>query len=154
MTIREPAVADIDGQKVLLPTWHEWRDILAEGVILGQPVPLPELAAGALEELGRHPEAIFGLVRRRPEGPLTLLPLLVMDGEYFRVHFEDIICEHCGRRGGMSAKPESVEYAGTGISGAAVWAKFARLGLRACPHCGEVLRRRQTVWLAAECKHD
>lgn len=38
--------------------------------------------------------------------------------------------------------------AGTGLTSSEVWEQFDVLPIQHCPHCGRVLQRRQTVWLA------
>jgi hypothetical protein len=78
-----------------------------------------------------------------------LVPLLHLGGRIYRVHFEDVSCEHCSRRCGMSATPDTGAYAGTGLTLQQRVAEFSDLPLQACPHCGGLLRRRQTIWLTA-----
>ena len=138
------------GEDLYIPNVAAWHDILRDGVLDGYPVPSPRLVAGWLAEYGPFPAAALS-VRKLKHGPEQwwLLPLLDMGGSLLRVHFEDVICEHCDRRCGPSATPDAVQYAGTGLSHGAVWAEFKPFPVQHCPHCGGVLTRRQTLWLAA-----
>jgi hypothetical protein len=69
------------------------------------------------------------------------VPLLRLGGRTLRVHFEDMICEHCNRRCGPSAALDTTAYAGTEDTLAEVWAEFDGLPAQPCPHCGVVLNR-------------
>ena len=148
MTADDPRIrrADIHGQEVLLPCPEAWREIARDGGLDGQPVlPQGGWVSAWLDRYSGYPAASLGLVRLR--GQWVPLPLLYLDGRYYRVHFEDVVCEHCGRLCGPSAAPDAVAYAGTGYSTERAWAEFDRLPVCSCPHCGGALRRRQTVWL-------
>lgn len=140
----------LNGQEVLLPSVEEWRDILLNGYIDGLSLTMFDLewAAAWLNAYGGFEQARLGVLKRR--GKWELLPLLLLDGRYYRVHFENVVCEHCQQRCGPSAKPDLVAYAGTGYTTAQERGEFDALSLQCCPHCGGMLRRRQTVWLAAE----
>jgi len=138
----------IHNQVVLLPTPTAWAEILKDGSLERIPLALPEWVAGWLREYARFDAAHLGLVQWRNRW--SPLPLLCLDSYYYRVHFENVICEHCGKRCGPSATPDSVSYAGTGLTTAEVWAQFKNLPVRSCPHCSGMLRRRQTVWLVSE----
>jgi hypothetical protein len=138
----------MQGQEVFVPTAEAWRDILRASTLDGLPAPLPEWVSDWLDNYARFDVAALGLVRMGATGWMPV-PLLRLGGRTLRVHFEDVICEHCGRRCGPSATPDTTAYAGTGYTLAEAWAEFDGLPVQSCPHCGGVLRRRQTLWLAA-----
>ncbi|HEV3167779.1 MAG TPA: hypothetical protein VGZ22_27495 [Isosphaeraceae bacterium] len=137
----------LQGQEVFVPTAEAWRDVLRAGTLDGQPAPLPEWVAGWLDCYAKFDVAALGVVRVGARGWM-LVQLFRLGGRTFRVHFEDVICEHCGRRCGLSATPDTTAYAGTGHTVAEVWAEFDGLPVEPCPHCGGMLRRRHTIWLA------
>jgi hypothetical protein len=139
----------VHGQTVYFPSMDAWQEILSEKAFAGLPVSLPELIAGWLQEYGRFEVAALGLVRARWREKWQPLSLLRVGGHYYRVHFENVICHNCKQRCGPSATPDTVEYVGSNIDSADVWAEFDRLPRQSCPHCHEVLRHRQTVWLAS-----
>jgi hypothetical protein len=139
-------LARLHDQDVYLPTSAGW-DVLLTGEPLGQfEVPMREWIATWLRDFGRFEVARLALTLWRHGW--RLVPLLHLSHEWYRVHFEDVICEHCGRRCGPSATPDTTQYAGTGLTTAQAWAMFDRLRVQACPNCSGLLRRRQTVWLA------
>lgn len=147
----DPGIASklLHGQVVYFPTGDAWVEILADKALSGLPIAIPEFASAWLDEYAKFEAAHLGLVRNPRRESWSLLPLLLLDGHYYRVHFENVICHSCQRRCGPSAKPETVAYAGTAIESTKdAWAEFDRLPLQSCPHCHEVLRHRQTVWLA------
>ena len=139
----------LNGQEVLLPSVEAWRDILTNGHIDDLSLTMFDLewAAGWLNAYGSFEQACLGVLKRH--GSWWLLPLLRLNGWYYRVHFENVVCEHCQQRCGPSATPDTSAYAGTGYTTAQAWGEFDSLSLQCCPHCGGMLRRRQTVWLAA-----
>jgi hypothetical protein len=150
VTSRDPRIRreQIHNQDVLLPTIEAWRQILREGQLDGMPVPIPEMLSGWLDAYAQFEVASLGLVRW--PGRWQPLPLLRLGGRCYRVHFENVICEHCDRQCGPSACPDSAQYAGTGYSPQQVSAEYSELPVQHCPHCQGLLRRRQTLWLASQ----
>jgi hypothetical protein len=146
VTADDPRIrrAEIHEQEVLLPSPDAWREIARDGGLGGQPV-LGGWVSAWLDRYSGYAAASLGLVPFR--SGWMVLPLLRVDGRYYRVHFEDVICEHCGRRCGPSATPDTTAYALAGYSSERASAEFDRLPVCSCPHCGGILRRRQTVWL-------
>jgi hypothetical protein len=150
VTTDDPRIrrAEIHEQEVLLPSLEAWRDIARDGRLSRQPVlPLGGWVSAWLDRYSGHAAASLGLVPLR--GRWVVLPLLCVGGRYYRVHFEDVACEHCGRQCGPSATPDITAYAGSGYSAERAWAEFDRLTVCSCPYCGDILRRRQTVWLGS-----
>ena len=136
----------LHGQDFVLPSKTQWQEICAVGPLEGTPVPVRELIQNWLRSWAEFQAAQLGATKIREQW--MLVPLLVLKGRYYRVHFEDVICEHCDRRCGPSATPESVSYACTGLTPAQIRAEFETLPIKACPHCGGLLRRRHTSgWL-------
>jgi hypothetical protein len=135
---------------VYIPTTEAWREILVDGRIDSLPCPMPDWVKHWLDDYGSYAEAALGLVKLRAFDGWFLLQILKMPNRYLRVHFENVICEHCGQRCGPSATPDFTAYAGSACSTTAqACAEFDGLPIKQCPHCGGVLRRRQTLWLAA-----
>lgn len=132
-------------QDLFIPSKAAWRDIVRCGTLDGMPVPVTSWIAHWVDAHSDIDVSDLAVVQLRNQW--WLVPLLRLGGLAYRVHFEDVICEHCNRRCGMSATPDAVLYAGTGLSPQEVWAEFAGLPIEICPHCGGLLRRRQTIWL-------
>ncbi|HEW97667.1 MAG TPA: hypothetical protein ENF37_03355 [Beggiatoa sp.] len=79
---------------------------------------------------------------------MWLIPLLIIKGEFFRAHFENVICEHCNQRNGDSALIDTTIYG----KAEKFLEESLKLEVKRCIHCGEKLHRRQTIWLANEKK--
>ena len=136
----------LHNQAVRLPNLEAWHRILEVGSLDGLPVSLPDHVAGWLAEYAKFEVAHLGLIPWKEKWlPLSLLRLA---DRYYRVHYEDVICQHCDRRCGPSATPDTVSYAFGGISTAQAWEEFKGLPVQSCPHCHGLLSKRQTVWLA------
>jgi hypothetical protein len=122
----------LHGQEVFVPTVEAWRAILSAGSLDGLPLMLSDWIARWLDAYSRFEAASLGIVRRGAQGwlPLTLLRL---GNRVLRVHFEDVLCEHCGQRCGASATPDTVAYAGTGLTPEQAWAELDGLPVQACP---------------------
>lgn len=151
MNIQDAAVRRevIHNQVVFIPNSQAWDEILRDRSWDNIPLLSPDFAAAWLKQYGQFPVAHLGLIRRS-NSMWRLLPLLKLSGRYYRVHFENVICEHCTQRCGPSATPDTVSYAGTGYTPSDAWNDFRDLPIRNCPHCRGTLRRRQTIWLAHE----
>ena len=138
----------LHGQDFVLPSKTQWQEICAVGILEGTQIPLREWVQNWLRSSAEFQAAQLGATKIRERW--VLVPLLVLKGRYYRVHFEDVICEHCDMQCGLSATPDSVSYACTGLTQAQIRAEFDTLPIKACPNCGGWLRRRQTIWLAAD----
>jgi hypothetical protein len=137
----------LHNQEIIFPNLEAWRDIIREGYLDNMPLWTSSDLGMWLDEYASFEVAYLGLVQWCNEWmPLTFVYL---ENRYFRVHFENVICEHCKQRCGSSATPDTVSYACTGLTHSEIWAEFDILPIQHCPHCGELLRRRQTIWLAA-----
>ncbi|MCE9635256.1 MAG: hypothetical protein K8T90_06060 [Planctomycetes bacterium] len=139
----------LNGQDVLVPTAPAWREILRSGDLDGAPIRRPEWVERWLEEYGELEPASLGIVRW-PDGWVPI-QLLTVGPRAIRVHFENVICEHCDRRCGPSATfADPADFVGTGCTDEQRMAEYREFPPRTCPHRHGVLRRRQTMWLASE----
>ena len=135
------------GQKILIPTKEEWEVMLGQknynGYDLGRVTC--EFVERDLVEFKSNPEVVLALVDQ--PGRYLYLRLLNIGGILYRVHFEDVICEHCKKRSGMSATPDFVAYAGAKKKDEA-WQAILKLPVMSCKNCGGKLNRRHTLWFA------
>jgi hypothetical protein len=131
-------------QTIVLPSNAEWAALLTVGLLDDLPLVSEAVARRWLASFGHLKEAGLGLYIQT--GKWWAAPLLKLRGRYYHVHFEDVICEHCGRRCGLSATPQPASYFNMSFSDA--WKEFSPYPVLPCPHCGELLRRRQTFWFA------
>ena len=134
-------------QTVFLPTRAEWTALSEGSTLDGVEIFAPESITGWfrwLETYGSPSEASLGLFAHR--GKWIRTSLLRLEERYLQVHFEDVVCEHCGRNCGLSATPRPENYFDMSYTDA--WKEFDIYPVLPCPHCGGMLRRRQTFWLA------
>ena len=133
------------GQPILIPTKEEWYELLSSGEYNGYPLSSTtiDFARRDLEDYDSSPDVVLGLVDQ--PGRYLYLRMLEIDGVLHRVHFEDVICEHCNKRSGMSAKPDLVCYVGAPKSKEAEEAAW-KLPIMKCKHCNGDLRFRNTIW--------
>jgi hypothetical protein len=138
----------LHNQEIIFPNLEAWRDLIREGHLNDMPLwTSKDWIAMWLDEYATFEVAYLGLVQWNNKW--LPIPFLFIENQYFRVHFENVICEHCKQRCGASATPDTVSYACTGLTLPEIWAEFDVLPIQHCPHCGELLRRRQIIWLAA-----
>jgi len=138
----------VDGQDLYLPNFMIWRQLLAFGHLSEMSFSNLDWIKRWLGEYGQFPVAVLALHRHSHDTKWSLIPLLQLNGEYLRAHYEDVICEHCHSRCGASATPDSTLYPSS--ASAAIYAKLALIPVKDCPHCGGKLLQRQTRWLAKE----
>lgn len=133
------------GQSILVPTKEEWSKILTAGELNGFPLSSTtiEFATRDLEEFECSPDVVLGLVDQ--PGRNLYLRMLEIDDVLHRVHFEDVICEHCNKRSGVSAMPDRVMYAGASRAKEAEEAAW-NLQVKKCKHCDADLKHRHTIW--------
>lgn len=134
----------VDGQELVIPSAGVWSRILPEGEFEGLALPLPSRVRPWLTEYAAF--EVTRLAIHRSFGPRwNLVPLLRLNGDYLRVHYENVICEHCERRCGPSATPDFVLYPSAVAQ--ARWSYIMSLRTERCPHCRGELRRTHTLWL-------
>ena len=134
------------GQDVLIPSREEWESILEDKKYNDYELSSTscDLAKSHLEYFRNSPEVVLALVGS-PQKNFYYLTLLKINDILYRVHFENVICEHCNEISGMSATPDYVAYAGARRAEEARQA-MEKLPVMSCKHCGEKLNRRHTIW--------
>lgn len=136
----------LHNQDLFIPTLDSWLDILKIGTLNELAIPTSDLISCWLKEYTPFQEAKLSLVLNK-QLRWSLIPLLQLHEGTFRVHYENVICEHCEQRNGPSATPDTTAYAGTGYSHEQIWKEFSVLPVKSCKFCGNILRRRQTIWM-------
>jgi hypothetical protein len=132
--------------EVALPTADEWREAAASGYLTDAPLVSPDRILSWLDRYGHLPEAVLGA--RLEQGKWWSVPLLHLQSAYYPVHFENVICNHCKRRCGLSACPDTTSISWPGGAYAEIWSLFKDLPVLPCPHCHHLLSHRQTFWFA------
>jgi hypothetical protein len=126
----------------------EWRDAAASGQLSGSRLVSPSTILQWLDSYGHLSGAVLGGGRWHDKW--WAIPLLHLEGAYYPAHFEDVICNHCKKRCGLSACPDTTSLWWPGCTSADVWALFTDLPVLQCPHCHGPLTHRQTFWFAPD----
>jgi hypothetical protein len=134
----------VDGQELFILSSDAWQQALTGTELDGMPLPIPGWIAGWLKEYGDF-EAARLAIHHTNSNRWMLVPLVKLNETYYRVHFENVICEHCERRCGPSATPDYAQY--PSVVAKAKWEEIMKLPVEKCPHCGGTLNRRHTLWL-------
>jgi hypothetical protein len=139
------------GQWILIPSKDEWEEMTSTSSRAYLGYDLSEMicdeATKDLRDFDAYPEIILGLVDL--PGRYNYLRLLELEGLLHRVQFENVICEHCDKRSGMSATPSYSSYSGARKQKEA-WDFVMSLSVKSCIHCGGLLHRRHTLWLSPD----
>jgi hypothetical protein len=136
----------IRGVEIALPSPEQWSAAIASGQLDGSPLASPRVTSSWLDGYSHVPDAVLGAQKRIEKW--WAIPLLHIDGAYYPVHFEDVICNQCNKRGGLSACPDTISIWWLGRTAADAWALFEDFPILNCPHCQSPLTHRQTIWFA------
>jgi hypothetical protein len=138
------------GQNILIPTKAEWEVLLRDKKYNGYEFSksVCESAKRDLVSFESNPEVVLALVYH-PRLSYMYLRLLHIDRVLYRVHFEDVICEHCNKRSGLSATPDFGAYVGAKREDEAREAML-KLPIMNCKNCGGKLSSRHTLWFAQQ----
>jgi hypothetical protein len=134
----------VDGQTLYVPSAEAWFDLLSGQQFAGRPLPVPDLLKRKVERLALHPElvAAIGFTWQR----VHFYELLYVQGQYYRVFVEAVICDHCGHRAEISATPGVADIYWGSTDEAAARERSYGLPSLSCFSCGIRLSRRRTVW--------
>jgi len=132
---------------IALPALVQWREAIASGQLNGSPLVSPEVTSSWLDRYSPVSCAVLGAWQHHDK--CWSIPLLRLKDTLYPVHFEDVICNHCKKRCGLSACPDTTSLWWPGSTVASAWALFKDLPVLHCPHCQSILRHRQTIWFAA-----
>jgi hypothetical protein len=132
--------------EIALPTWAQWNEAIGSGELDGSPLVSARVASSWLANHGHITEAVLGAQRIRDKW--WGIPLLHIVDVYLPVHFENVICRLCNKRGGLSACPEITGLWWPGRKGKDVWSLFDGFPVLNCPHCKSPLTHRHTIWFA------
>ena len=137
----------IGGAEIAIPALGQWREAIASGQLSGSPLVSPEGISSWLDRYSHVSCAVLGASWHH--GKWWSIPLLRLNDIHYPVHFEDVICNHCKKRCGLSAFPDTTSLWWPGSTLADAWALFKDLPILHCPHCQSTLSHRQTIWFAA-----
>lgn len=135
------------GNNILIPAREEWEVLLKEKKFNGYDLSqvICKYAERDLLEFAPNPEVVLALELHLER--YWYLRLVNLDGILHRVHFENVICEHCNISSGMSATVDLASYGGVKRADEARQS-MAKLPIKCCKNCGGTLNRRQTIWFA------
>lgn len=135
---------DIDGQRLYIPSSDAWTELWKNPTLAYRKLPVPHLLQTKLEAIARYPEitAALGFVFDR----VHFYELLRVDGMFYRVFIEAVVCDHCRHQAVISATPAVADIYWGSQDELAAHERGRHLPLQPCFACKKPLSRRPTVW--------
>jgi hypothetical protein len=138
---------NIDGQNLIFLNQEDISDIVETGKFDGEKLLHSDLLNPSLlyyREIKGVDIAFLGA-----QGRYQLICFVTVSGKIYRVHIEDVICEHCDQRSGVSGTPIGPLYLFCSEPHA-VLRKAMELPVKKCVHCLGILNQRHTIWFEHE----
>ena len=138
----------IDKQEIIIPDKEDWNTDEFSSLFRGWNNFDYGGLYSWLEEHSKYRGVTIGIIGH--PGRCTPIALIKIDEEFHRVHIENVICEHCDKRSGVSGTPGVWSlYFGCENPNDEL-ARSMSLPTKACVHCGGALKRRHTIWFENE----
>ena len=146
MQLEDPRldVIEVDGQALYVPSPEAWAELWKEPTLDNCKLPVPSLLRTKVQTIATYPEitAALGFAFNR----VHFYELLRVNGSFYRVFTEAVICDHCRHRALVSATPGMPEIYWGSHSESAAKDRSYSLPLQSCYACKKPLSRRATVW--------
>ncbi|WP_231757857.1 hypothetical protein [Microbulbifer elongatus] len=139
---------NLDGQNLIFLSPDDVSSILETKSFEGFSLFHYDILAQALQEYREYTGVEIALMGAR--GRYQLICFVRVSGERYRVHIEDVICEHCDKRGGISGTPGVWDLYLFCEDPHAVHSNAMALPVKKCIHCSGLLSRRHKIWFEHE----
>ena len=139
---------NLDGQDLIFLSQDDVSKILKTKTFEAFALSHYEILAPALHEYREYSGVEIALMGAR--GRYQLICFVSVCGKRYRVHIEDVICEHCGKMSGISGTPGVWNLYQFCEDPHAVHSKAMALPVKKCIHCSGLLNRRHTIWFEHE----
>lgn len=137
-------IVDVDGQKLYIPLPDGWDALWQEPILNNHRLPVPDVLREKVQKIAAYPAitAALGFAFHR----VHFYELLGVNGTFYRVFMEAVICDHCGHRALISATPGVADIYWGSHDEVAAQERSWSLPLQSCVACRKPLDRRATVW--------
>ena len=133
----------VDGQILSCPNLEQWLKILHLKTFNGVSI---EWIKEKIIRNSEYPiiKSCITIYKKR----ISYYELLYIEGKYYRVFIERIVCDHCGNRAKISATPGVIDsYIGLdSINQEMAIKRYRTLPNLSCPNCSRIYDRRYTIW--------
>ena len=138
----------IDGQELFLPSDEELNSKIDEEYFRGwRNYDFAGLSAW-IDEHKQYKGVEIAFLG--PKGRCSPICFVEVSGAKYRVHIENLICEFCDKRSGISGTPGVWDLYYGCDDPDAIMEKAMSLPVKSCVQCGKKQRRRHTVWFEHE----
>ena len=135
---------NLDGQNLIFLSQEDISDILETGYFDGDKLLHSDILNPVLQDYREIKGVDIAFMGAK--GRYQLICFVTVSGEKYRVHIEDVICEHCDQRSGISGTPGVWDLYSSCQYPHAVHDKAMALPVKKCVHCSNPLNRRHTIW--------
>ncbi|WP_308364407.1 MULTISPECIES: hypothetical protein [unclassified Microbulbifer] len=139
---------NLDGQNLIFLNQDDISHILETGSFEGDKLFHLETLSRALHEYREYRGVEVALMGAK--GRYQLICFITIAGEKHRVHIEDVICEHCDKRSGISGTPGVWDLYFFCTDPRDMWKRAMALPVKKCVHCSGSLSLRHTIWFEHE----
>ena len=141
-------IEHLDGQQLFFIEDQDVIYILEKGIFDGNKLWHIEYLHEAISEYLNYSGVELALIGSG--GRYSLICFVNVDGKKYRVHIENVICEHCGERSGVSGTPGVWDLYFQCSNPKKTWKDAMSLPVKCCKHCNNPLQRRHTIWFENE----
>jgi len=137
-------IVEVDGQQLYIPSPDAWAALWKEPMLDNRTLPVPDLLRTKVNAIAHYPDitAALGFAFHC----VHFYELLRVNGCFYRVFMEAVVCAHCQHQALISATPGVPEIYWGSQDEVAAQDRSWRLPLLSCFACKKPLSRRATVW--------
>ena len=137
-------IEHLDGQRLFFIEQQDVIEILEKGVFDGYKLMHAEILQQSLSEYKDYRGVELAFLGSK--GRYSLICFVTINDKKFRVHLENVICEHCDKRNGVSGTPSMRDLYFQCTEPHKIWEEAMSLTVKSCKHCNNLLKRRHTIW--------
>lgn len=139
---------NLDGQNLIFLSQEDISNIIDSGCFNGEKLRHPDIIKPTLQYYREIKGVEIAIITDK--GQQLPICFVTISGHRYRVHIEDVICEHCNQRSGVSGTPGVWELYLFCSDPHEVLKNAMSLPVKKCVHCSKPLNRRHTIWFEHE----